>query len=204
MKIKKTLLMILSLLVIGSGISACGKNQEQAQTQSQEGTTSSDENNKDKSSTDDRSSLVITTETINKEEFSSKDFSDYDLTMINIMATWCQPCIEEMPELEQVYKDYKDKKVNLVGYVIDTKKDGQVDEEALNAALELQKQLNITYPMIMPDDTNLGGIGDVVQAVPTTIFVNKEGKIVGDAVAGANSSDGWKVAIDQRLELVNE
>ncbi|MDY6065435.1 MAG: TlpA disulfide reductase family protein [Finegoldia sp.] len=192
MKINKKLLAILSLILVGASISACSSGEDQSQqTQG-----SQEEANQDR--------ISFTTETINKEEFSGKDLQNYDLTLINIMATWCQPCVEEMPELEKVYNEYKDKKVNVVGYVIDTKKKGNIKEDALNSALDLQNKLNLTYPMLIPDDDNLNGIAKSIQAVPTTIFVDKEGRIVGEPISGSNSSDGWKVTIDQRLKMINE
>ena len=54
-------------------------------------------------------------------------FKDFDLTMINIWGTYCSPCIREMPDLGEIHDEYKDRKVNVVGIVIDVQNnDGSV------------------------------------------------------------------------------
>ncbi len=39
--------------------------------------------------------------------------------MVNIFTTWCSPCVAEMPELEKLYQQMKDKGVGVVGVVLD-------------------------------------------------------------------------------------
>src|SRR5688572_595506 len=41
--------------------------------------------------------------------------ADNDTTyIVNFWATWCKPCVEELPHFEQLYQEYKDKKVRLI------------------------------------------------------------------------------------------
>ena len=53
---------------------------------------------------------VGTSETadINGNTYTESVFSDYDLTLVNAFTTWCSTCVNEMPELEQLYQDMKD------------------------------------------------------------------------------------------------
>ena len=58
-------------------------------------------------------------------------FSDYDLTLVNVFTTWCSPCVKEIPELQELYKEMKDKGVGVAGVVLDTTDEkGNQDEEA--------------------------------------------------------------------------
>ena len=68
---------------------------------------------------------------IDGKEFSGKDFSDYDLTMVNVFATWCSPCVQEIPDLAEIQKEMKDKGVNIVGVVTDTVDQTGENQEAL-------------------------------------------------------------------------
>ena len=57
---------------------------------------------------------------IDGKTYTEKVFSDYDLTLVNIFTTWCSPCVKEIPELQELYKEMKDKGVGVAGVVLDT------------------------------------------------------------------------------------
>ncbi len=46
-----------------------------------------------------------------EKTYTQDIFSKYDLTMVNIFTTWCSPCVNEIPDLEKLYQEMKDKKV---------------------------------------------------------------------------------------------
>lgn len=127
-------------------------------------------------------------------------YQDHKLTLVNIMATWCSPCIAEMPELEQISREMADAGVGVAGVVIDTRdaSSGETDEEALAAAAQLRELTEVTYPLLVPDDTFLDGLA-MVQVVPTTYFVDSEGYIVAGPVEGARDEESWKEIIDALL-----
>lgn len=56
----------------------------------------------------------FTTTDLNGNEVTEAMFADYDLTMINIWATFCGPCINEMPHLGELAAEYKEKGVQIV------------------------------------------------------------------------------------------
>ena len=62
----------------------------------------------------------LSTKDINGKDFTSKDFEKYDLTMVNVFATWCTACVNEIPDLVEVQNEMKSKGVNIVGVVTDT------------------------------------------------------------------------------------
>lgn len=123
-------------------------------------------------------------------------FAKADLTMINIWGTFCGPCISEMPELGEIAKEYKDKGFQIVGIVSD-KYDAQDAE-----AKEVVKETGADYDHIVLNTDLINGPLKDVQAVPTTIFVDKNGRQVGSTITGAKDKDAWKEIIDDLLSQI--
>lgn len=69
---------------------------------------------------------------IDGNAYTEKVFSDYDLTLVNCFTTWCSPCVNEMPDLDKLYQEMKEKGVGVVGMVIDSVgEDGTTDEDTV-------------------------------------------------------------------------
>ena len=73
----------------------------------------------------------LSTKDINGKDFTSKDFEKYDLTMVNVFATWCTACVKEIPDLVEVQNEMKSKGVNIVGVVTDAVDDNGENKEAI-------------------------------------------------------------------------
>lgn len=126
-------------------------------------------------------------------------FADHKLTMVNIWATFCGPCISEMPELGTLASEYADKGLQIVGLVSDvTDSDGNLDEKQLSLARDIVAETGANYTHIVPGE-GLNGLLSQVSGVPTTLFVDSEGKQVGKAYLGSNDLDGWKAVADELL-----
>ena len=141
----------------------------------------------------------ISTSDINGKEFSSKDFENYNLTMVNVFSTWCTACIKEIPDLVKVQNEMKSKGVNIVGIVTDTIDDNGENKEAIEKAKLIQEKTNASYPFLIPDKTNFNGRLNGIQALPETFFVDKNGNIVGDTYSGAKNTEEWKKVIEKEL-----
>lgn len=133
---------------------------------------------------------------INGEEITQDIFQDYDLTLVNIFATWCGPCVNEIPELEQIYQDLGEGyNLNVIGIVMDTVNEKfeqtKATEDAVETAKLLAEKTGATYPFVIPDSTALNGRLKDVEAFPETFFVDSEGNIVGDVYVGARDYDQW-------------
>jgi thiol-disulfide isomerase/thioredoxin len=90
------------------------------------------------------------------------------VTVIDLFATWCGPCLAEIPRYNQLYKAYQGQEdVAIVGIAVESPRRG----------LETKiQQLGIKYPVLIGDNDALSDFGDV-QAFPTTVVIDKEGKI---------------------------
>ena len=131
-------------------------------------------------------------------------FADNRVTMINIWGTFCPPCIREMPDLGRLSADYKAKGVQIVGLPIDLmRQNGSIDEKTKKDAVRIIGKTHADYTHILPTIAMFSGLLKDVQVVPTTIFVDSQGRQIGDAFLGSNSYKGWAKIIDQILEVAD-
>ena len=144
----------------------------------------------------------IMTKDIHGKEFSSKDFANYDLTMVNVFATWCTACIQEIPDLVEVQKEMQAKGVNIIGIVTDTVDDTGENREALEKAKLIQEKTKANYSFLMPDKTNFNGRLNGIQALPETFFVDKNGQIVGETYSGSHNKKDWTAIIEKELSAL--
>ena len=144
----------------------------------------------------------LQTKDIDGKEFSSKDFANYDLTMVNVFATWCSPCVQEIPDLAEIQKEMKDKGVNIVGVVTDTVDQTGENREALEKAKLIRERSKAEYPFLIPDQSNFNGRLSGIQAFPETFFVDKKGQIVGETYSGSRNKKAWIEIIEKELAKV--
>ena len=144
----------------------------------------------------------IMTKDIHGKEFSSKDFANYDLTMVNVFATWCTACIQEIPDLVEVQKEMQAKGVNIIGIVTDTVDDTGENQEAIEKAKLIQEKTKANYSFLMPDKTNFNGRLNGIQALPETFFVDKNGQIVGETYSGSHNKKDWTAIIEKELSAL--
>ena len=145
------------------------------------------------------------TKGVDGKDYTEKVFSDYDLTLVNVFTTWCSPCVNEIPELEKLYEEMKEKGVGVVGVVLDTVgDDAKQNEDTVKKAGVLQEKTKASYPFLVPDSTMMNGRLNGISAFPETFFVDKEGNIVGETYSGSHSLDEWKKIVEKELANVSK
>lgn len=138
-------------------------------------------------------------------EVDESIFSDYDLTMINIWATYCNPCLREMPDLADLNKEYTEKGVQIIGIVMDVfNPDGTVSSDMMKVVEEVVEKTGADYPHLLPSEDLIVSELRFIQSVPTTIFVDKDGMKVGETYKGAKSKEKWEKVIEETLEELKE
>lgn len=90
------------------------------------------------------------------------------VVLINFFTFFCGPCREEMPELNQIYKEYKDKGFETLGIGLSSD---------ITQLRFLVKQLNLDYPVLMGDEQVSKAYGGV-EVVPTTFIIDRQGNVV--------------------------
>jgi thiol-disulfide isomerase/thioredoxin len=108
--------------------------------------------------------------------YSSLDNIEYRLSsyrgkwvFVNYWATWCPPCVEEMPELVFFHDKHKDKDAVVIGINMEDVEDQKV-RDFLDDHL-------ITYPVVLAEPSREGPLGKI-PALPTTFLVNPQGEVV--------------------------
>ena len=130
---------------------------------------------------EDGSTVSFDTVDLNGNPISSEAlFAQNKVTMINIWATTCGPCIEEMPELEEMNKEFQQKGGAIVGIVDDVWVN---NTKYIDEAKSIVEDTGATY-------TNLcawEGYEELLPSVgtPTSYFVDSKGQIIGDPILGA-------------------
>lgn len=122
---------------------------------------------------------------------SEELFSQNEITMINVWATWCGPCKGELEELGKMHRRLAEKNVAVVGIC----QDADTELEECKAILA---QYGVDYVNLMPYD----GMMKLLQitAFPTSYFVDSDGKILTTPVIGApESMSAYEEIIDQLL-----
>lgn len=116
-------------------------------------------------------------------------FAGYDLIMINCWAYWCGPCINEMPDLEQIHQAYPD--LLLLGVSVDN------DEPILvRRAVETT---GVTYPILEPAG-DLLTLTTVSQYIPATFFLAPDGTLLSEEpYVGSKSYEAWAAIIEEYL-----
>lgn len=117
-------------------------------------------------------------------EVTQAVFAESKLTVMNMWGTFCSPCLGEMPDLGELARSYDKSEVNFIGVVCDA------NESDTAEVKELVKDLGADYcHLCLNNDLNNWQFGEY-QYVPTTVFVDSSGNILGYFV-GAVSKDEW-------------
>ena len=88
--------------------------------------------------------------------------------LLNFWATWCAPCVMEMPELEKLQQSFDASKFQIVAVTVD---------DQLEAVKEFRARYQLSFPLIV-DSSRKSGAGYKLTGVPETVLVDPQGKIV--------------------------
>jgi peroxiredoxin len=90
-----------------------------------------------------------------------------DVVMINFWATWCGPCRQEMPLLDELYTRYQRVGFNLLGVNID---------DDSGKALAMIQELGVNFPVLFDSRKEVSKMYEV-GAMPVTVIVDRAGKV---------------------------
>lgn len=89
------------------------------------------------------------------------------ISIVDFWATWCEPCIVEIPRFNQLHEAYKDKPVQIIAITVES------EHETIAPKV---KETGMKYPVLVGDDKVVDGFGGVI-GFPTTFVLTKDWKI---------------------------
>jgi peroxiredoxin len=90
-----------------------------------------------------------------------------DVVMINFWATWCAPCRQEMPLLDDLYARYQRVGFTLLGVNID---------DDSRRAMKMIEELGVNFPVLFDESKEVSKLYEV-EVMPTTVLVDREGTV---------------------------
>jgi peroxiredoxin len=97
------------------------------------------------------------------------------LVLLNFWATWCTPCLHEMPSMERLYQTFKQTEFVLLAV--------SMDRQGEDVARPFVDTLQLTFPVLLDTASEVGGHYGV-RGLPTTYLIDPDGRLIG-AVIGA-------------------
>jgi len=132
---------------------------------------------------------------------NSNVFADSKLTLVNVWATFCPPCIAEIPDLAKLDAQIDDFQV--LGILGDAGSKDAVDPNNRDLGIEIAEKSGAAYPSLLPDDAINQTLMQYLTAYPTSFFVDRKGQIVGQAIVGSMGYEDWKNVINERMSQAN-
>ena len=102
------------------------------------------------------------------------------VVLLNTWATWCGPCRLEIPELNRLHAKYGKRGFTVVGV--------SVDESGADAVKPFVEEAKIRYPVVLDPDGRLVNLLQT-QVIPTSLLIDRKGKIVWRTVGAIEPSD---------------
>jgi len=100
------------------------------------------------------------------------------VVVIDFWATWCGPCVYEIPGFINLYNKYNERGLEIIGFSVDR------DQKAV---IDFAKNKGVNYPIAFADGEMQEDYGGI-QGIPTTFFVDREGRITGKVVGARDEA----------------
>jgi len=140
-------------------------------------------------------------------EFTLKDLSGKDVSMadykgkvvlVNFWATWCTPCLGEIPDLIQMQTKYGPKGFTILGMAMDEEGKSVVAPWVEKQRFDVAgQQLPMNYPILLSNDDTANKFGGLL-GYPTSVLITRDGKQL-KRVTGAISAEEFSKAIESQL-----
>jgi peroxiredoxin len=139
----------------------------------------------------------------NAQDFTARDtegnnfrLSDHigkEVVLIDFWATWCAPCLAEMPHLEKMQTEYKSKGLLVVAVSMD-------GPESIADVPAFAKRNQMNFPVLLDEDSSIASIYNPRKSAPLSAIIDKQGRITA-VREGYNAGDEAYVKADVEKAL---
>ena len=137
-------------------------------------------------------------------EVTQSVFEGHPVTMVNVWATFCGPCLREMPDLGALHQEFSEQGFQILGIVTDVQApDGSISQEQVDLAAQIAEETGASYLHLLPSEDLIACLLWQVSSVPTTIFVDETGALIGKGYLGSRDAAAWRSIIEEKLEAVS-
>ena len=190
------LIVFFTVCFVGCTDNEAGENDDKAQTDQ-----STDEK-KDKKLTEDTVFTRFTATDLEGNTYDESVLKEKKLTMINLWIPYVPTCLTNLSDFNELGNEYDD--LQVIGFVcgLYENEDGTYSSSVLQDALKVIDEEKLSFLNLLPyeDLKELKLTGDY--SVPQVIFVDENGKQIGESVIGTKTHDEWKAIIEDALDSV--
>jgi peroxiredoxin len=167
MKLKNIFCLLLVMILIAGG---CKKNKTEPTQQTEvesEITPTQPIADSTPSTTGGKPAPAFTLQDLNGKSISLSDFRG-KVVILDFWATWCPPCVREIPHFIELYEQYKDRGFAMVGI--------SLDHAGISTVKSFVRKYRVNYPILMADG-QVGNAYGGIPSIPTTFVIDSAGNI---------------------------
>ena len=124
------------------------------------------------------------------------DYLGKQAVLLDFWATYCEPCLAEMPHLEQIYEENQDKGFVLIAISMD-------GPETVAEVRSLASRNGLTFPVALDEDSHASSLYNPKKSAPLSVLIDKQGNVVR-VREGYNPGDEVFVARDVSRAAIGE
>ena len=125
-------------------------------------------------------------------------FADHNITLVNFWFNECSPCVDELPILQKLNESLQEKGGAVIGINVGALNG---DADVIATAKEIMKTQGASYQNVYFDaDSEAGKLASSVLSFPTTILVDRDGKIIGKPVVGGLNGEEAMAELQKQID----
>lgn len=134
---------------------------------------------------------AFTLQTLDGDSITLSDLRGHPI-LLNMWASWCGPCKYEMPTIQKVYEEFKDRGLVVLALNL-TKKDN------LTSVISFVEAYGLTFPILLDSD---GKVEEAYQlrGLPSTFFIDRDGIIQSVVIGGPMPEDVVRTRVEGLVE----
>ena len=128
-------------------------------------------------------------------------FQDYTITIVDVWGTYCNPCIQAMPTLAEIYHEYEPQGVNVIGIMIDVQNgDYTPKPEYIAKAMEITDGTGADFMHLLSSKNIVSSVVRNISAIPASFVVDSQGNVITKISYGSHTKEEWEEIIHEYLQ----